>query len=515
MGSNFINYGELYKSPKDMNMNSKDLIGDYADALIKGPSDVYINSPDLVGNRYFINTNTLCINKDDNSKTEKRSILVDNVMTSALGQAKGGNSGLIYSLLGSLKTLDTESMFLHMKDNEPISHINTSPSDSTDYLKDIYKRPMPMCSEVTVYSTDEKNDVVSGWVTDEDKQNIDPAAMLQKEPFVNMGDIVTPGLTPEKYTEQTKKLHSAMQSQADSITETTTSQAKSTLDSANSIIKKHNKKGKSFSVSSASDNMNSVNKNRATGKKRGEAAKRSGSNQQLKQATSEFLSTNTDNIFQLLITLINTKYDCGEDQTSRIPVACVQEIFSGNVPPNEPSIDAKRSNLCSGQKFNEISVQNFVNELIQSVKDNQDNTKELGLPGLPSKEVCIRVEIQPSDLNSLFGAKSRTVNQYIESADLQKYANLLESYRPYIAKEIVRYPNVAHYGQCDAIFNSSTSEGFTNRLLSTPTNKMDLSFTNIMSYIFIIIMFFVIFFIIYKFVLRFCNIEKAFKPLKN
>ena len=40
--SNFINYGELYKTPQGMKMNSKKLIGDYADALIKGPSDVYI-----------------------------------------------------------------------------------------------------------------------------------------------------------------------------------------------------------------------------------------------------------------------------------------------------------------------------------------------------------------------------------------------------------------------------------------------------------------------------------------
>ena len=53
---NFVNYGELYKTPRDMEANSSELIGDYADALVKGPSDVYVNSPELLGNRYFMDT---------------------------------------------------------------------------------------------------------------------------------------------------------------------------------------------------------------------------------------------------------------------------------------------------------------------------------------------------------------------------------------------------------------------------------------------------------------------------
>ena len=514
--SNFINYGELYKSPKDMKMNSKDLIGDYADALVKGPSDVYINSPDLVGNRYFINTNTLCINKDDNSKTENRSVLVDNVMTSAMGQAKGGNSGLLYSLLGSLKTLDTDSMFLHMKDNEPTSHINTSSIDSTDYLKDVYKRPMPLCSEVTVYSSDEKNDVVSGWVTDEDRQNIDPAALLVKESFVQMGDIVTPGLTPEKFAEQANKLNDATQAQADAIKQDNNSKASSALDKANSEISAHNKKGQSFSMSAASDNMSRVKKNRATGKQRGEAARRSGQSQMLKQQTAKYLSTEKPSgavgysTFELLTNLINTTYHCGdnEEQLVRVPAACIKEIFSKNIPPNEPSIDKGRSNLCPGQTFDEISVQNFVNELIKSVKDNQDNTNELGLPGLPPKQICIRVESKPSGFNSFFGAKPTWSNKYIDSDDYKKYEDSIESYRPHIAREIVRYKSVGVFGQCNAVSNS---EGFTTQLLSTPTNNINLSFGDLMSYFFMIVMIFVLFFILYKFVLRFFHIEKALK----
>ena len=92
--SNFINYGELYKTPREMKSNTKDLIGDYADALITGSSEVYDNSPDLVGNRYFIDTNTLCLDKDDDTKTHNRSVLVDNVLTSTIDMAKDGNRGL-------------------------------------------------------------------------------------------------------------------------------------------------------------------------------------------------------------------------------------------------------------------------------------------------------------------------------------------------------------------------------------------------------------------------------------
>ena len=563
--SNFINYGELYKTPRDMKMKSKELIGDYADALIKGKSDVYKNSPDLVGNRYFINTNTLCLNKDDNSKTETRSVLVDSVMTSAMSQAKGGNTGLIYSLIASLKTLDTGSMFSDMSNNQPTSYFNSD--TSTDYLSDIYKKPLPLCSEITVYSNDEKNDVITGWVTDQDMKDIDPKSMPDvKEGFINVDDYVGPGLTPDKLVEQSHRLNAASQQQAETITKNTIEKAKSKTKEANEQIKKHNEKGKASAVSAASDNMKRVKKNRDEQSRRSNKAMQTGQDNMLKMETAKYLSTNKPTggvgytIFELLTILLNMTYECGKDITSRIPAACVNEIFSRDIPENEPSIDANRSNLCSNiktsidtkspdtdtkspdtdtkspdtdtkspvpdQKFKEISIQNFVDELVNSVKENQDNTNKLTLPGLPDKQVCVRVEKPLSGIAALFGGDNKTYeNKYIDGSDYKKYEDSLESFRPHIAKEIVRYRNVSVFGHCKAVANKDNSdgesksdkcEGFTDQLLSVPNNNLEISFTSASSYFFMITLLFLFFYIVYRFTIRFFDIEKVitWKSLK-
>ena len=532
--SNFINYGELYKTPQDMKMNSKTLIGDYADALIKGPSDVYIDSPNLAGNRYFINTHTLCANKENINDTNERSILVDNVMKSALNQTKGGNKGLIYSLIASMKTLDTNAMFLDMSNNQPTSFDKHSPSA---YLSKIDETPMPLCSKVSVYSDDNRSDIISGWVTKEDKQQIDPAALaeVQKEGFINIGDYVNPDQTPNDYVAQTNKLHTAMQEQADTISDETRKNAKKYLDQAQSQIKKHNKKGTDFSVSAASENMDRVKKNREEGGKRGDKAKQTGQRTMLRMKTEEFLVTNKPTggvgytIVELLTTLINAKFECGEDgaQQSRIPAACIKEIFSKDVPPNEPSKDGNRTNLCEGQTFNEISVQNFADDLVSLVKTNQDNIDTLKLPGLPPKQICIRVPIPLTPFQKLFREKQRFESKNINGSDYPKYISALEIFRPLIAREIVRYRNVGVFGQCEAVDNNSGSssssssdskkcEGFTTQLLTTPTNKIDCSLLSTTSYFYIIILVFLVFYIVYRFLIRVFRLDKPLKfiPLK-
>ena len=104
----FINYAELYKSPQEMEIPSKDLIDQYANALMIQDEncDVYINNPELVGNRYFINTKTECL--DSESKTHTRSVLVDNINESAMATTEEGRKGLMYSLLASLKLVNSE-----------------------------------------------------------------------------------------------------------------------------------------------------------------------------------------------------------------------------------------------------------------------------------------------------------------------------------------------------------------------------------------------------------------------
>jgi len=104
---NFLNYAELYTKPSDLKVNAANSIGQYANALITGKNDdyVYSDSPDLVGNRYFINTGTQCI--DSENKTHTRSVLVDNVLTSTMKKTTDSNTGLMYSLLASMQTLNS------------------------------------------------------------------------------------------------------------------------------------------------------------------------------------------------------------------------------------------------------------------------------------------------------------------------------------------------------------------------------------------------------------------------
>ena len=167
----FLNYAELYTKPSDLKVNTVNSIGQYANALITGKNDdyVYSDSPNLVGNRYFINTGTQC--KDSEDKIHTRSVLVDNVLTSTMEKAKNGNTGLMYSLLASMQTLNSDKMFTDMSNNEPSSNAKYSP---TGYLSDLdNKANLPTCSQVTVYSNSKNDSDTSGWVTTDDRADMD------------------------------------------------------------------------------------------------------------------------------------------------------------------------------------------------------------------------------------------------------------------------------------------------------------------------------------------------------
>ena len=144
-----------------MRMNSKFLIGDYAEALIKGGDNIVNREPiSLPGNRYFIDTKTKCLDKDNKEQT--RSILVDNVHSESMFKTKGDNKGLIYSLLASLNALNTTKFF------------TDKPSSSTDYLKNVDVPNYPACEEVTVYANENQDTEIKGWMTESDRESIDP-----------------------------------------------------------------------------------------------------------------------------------------------------------------------------------------------------------------------------------------------------------------------------------------------------------------------------------------------------
>ena len=306
---NFVNYGELYKSPREMKQNSKYLINYYADALIKGESPIYKDSPDLVGNRYFINTNSQCLDKNDNTKTHPRSVLVDNVNTSAMNTTKDGNTGLIYSLLASLKTISSDEMFNDISNNQPKEYIN----NSTDYLKDLSNVPLPLCTEVKVFNNDKKKTVVSGWVTANDRQDIDPKSI--EEGFVDMS-LMEGELTPSQFSEQAAKTSAAMDEQSKTMSEEAQSSADKVTSEANKAREKGNEKSKSISGNASTMTKNQMQAQDKSSKKAFGKAKKAGMKKQIKAAVQEYLRKNSkQDILFFIKTAINVRYDCaGEIQ---------------------------------------------------------------------------------------------------------------------------------------------------------------------------------------------------------
>ena len=309
--SNFVNYGELYKGPREMKQNSKFLINSYADSLVKGgESIVYKDSPYLVGNRYFIDTHTKCLDKNDHSKTYKRSILVDNVNTSAMGTTNDKNTGLIYSLLASLKTIDSNDMFNDMSNNQPTEFIN----NSTDYLKDIENPPLPLCNKITVYSDDKKETDISGWVIESDRTDIDPEAI--KEGFVNISDMMSSskGKGPSKWGSAVGAVNDAHQAQAEAVAEHAKETANTTTSAATSAQKKGSDSAKKISSkasTTATSTMASSSKSAA-----GAIAKSKGQGiaKQLQSDARRYLQNNGEPGADVLLkTLINSRYICKGD----------------------------------------------------------------------------------------------------------------------------------------------------------------------------------------------------------
>ena len=86
--------------------------------------------------------------------------------------------------------MNSEKLFDGSTDNEPTPNIKNL---STDYLKDDQQRQLPLCREVSVYTDDGKDNNTSGWLIDNDYNNVDPDAIVEsfsgKEGFgINVAD---------------------------------------------------------------------------------------------------------------------------------------------------------------------------------------------------------------------------------------------------------------------------------------------------------------------------------------
>lgn len=480
---NFINYSELYKSPNEMRMNSKFLIGDYAEALIKGGDNMVNREPiSLPGNRYFIDTKTKCLDKDNKEQT--RSILVDNVHSEAMSKTKGDNKGLIYSLLASLNALDTNHFFAE----EP-----------TDYLQNVDVPNYPACEEVTVYANENQDAEIKGYMTENDKNTIDKYAF--KEGFVNVSDYMgDKSMGPGKWMEQANKTDAAMSQQAVKVTEESNESANKALAQANqSIIQ-----GAADSEAQKKKQMENTNKQisaqTAASKKTFEKAKRKGDEIQLKQDAKKYLKEHENkSVFELVDTLINSTYVCDGSKTRRIPSKCVQSIYGSKKIKSKDSIDAKRSNLCpTNPTFAPISAESYFEDVRKVMDKNKNNTKIIQAPR-PKSTICVKKKTTPSMRFSYY--QKQYESEDISSEDAKELESMLNAYKLELAAQIVRYKNQDTYGHCAAL-----EEGFSHFESELQFFTLE-DWLSLIAYFYMFSLLFIFVYILYRALCRFLRLK--------
>ena len=382
---NFLNYAELYTKPRDLKVDTVNSISQYANALITGKNDqyAYSDTPDLVGNRYFINTGTQC--KDSDNKTHTRSVLVDNVMTSIMGNTKDSNTGLMYSLLASMQTLNSEKMFTDMSNNEPTSNSKYSPTGYLSELDD--KANLPTCSKVTVYSTSKNDSDESGWVTTEDRADIDPKSVKEGFCFDTLNSIKEGLISfdpPTKPTGNTigslNESSKASSKEMDAISAATVKETNNSVDTAKASSDKMLKDGKSsaadFAKTTAASSTTAGNnaKNAAVAKSKADKQKTDQSN--TTRMVSEYLNENPKLTFiDIMNLVINLKYTCGEQNIyRRVPAEAILNIAKGQSIQVIKNTDTERSDLVSGQNLpKEYSISSIFESIATLVDDNKYN----------------------------------------------------------------------------------------------------------------------------------------------
>ena len=529
--SNFVNYGELYKSPMEMKQNSKELISHYADALIKGgESPVYKDkdSPNLVGNRYFISTNSKCLDNDDKEQT--RSILVDNVNASAMETTEGGNKGLIYSLLASLKTINSGDMFNEMEDGKPVEYIN----DNSDYLNDT---ELPKCNEIKVFANNKRDNTASGWVTNRDRSEIDPKSI--SEGFV--GDYLKGEILPGDFQVALERTSAAVEADSEAVIAESQTAQEETLNSANEVTDKGKDTAKKNQKNSSNVTKNSINSTGESSKKAFKGAKRKGLNKELKKEAKKYLRENKkEDVIFFLKELLNTFYECNgeiiEDEEKKVEKpkitdkdqerydyykslldigiaesAIYKKMVSENldtrvlIPEGITAVSNEQEEeeeeeedttkniripaKCVYAIYKERprkDVEHIFAEMFNLINANKTNTKDLEVPGVPKSAT--------NSLHHIFGGGS-----FGQSKEYTNIIKKLDRYRLRIAMEILRYRDVDTYGQCTAI---DPFEGFTQFDDSSYSSYSSNSFINWTSCLYMIALLFIVCFIIYKVIFR-------------
>ena len=393
---NFVNYAELYKSPPDLKQRSKNLVDIYADALITGRDTqlVYPDAPSLVGNRYFINTGTKCVGDDNTVHT--RSVLVDNILTSTMNDAEGGNKGLMYSLLASMKTIKSDTLFADMTDGKPAKNPKYLP---TGYLNNINMEDnLPNCKKITVYTRDKADAATtSGWVVDTDK--IDPLA--KKEGFTTMVEGLELSVpSGRNFSGFSKSLNSSL-IEVQAVTDAGKSDVVETSTTASALAKQTMDEGKvaGEKAGKSATNMATTNVSNATAdaKTNMDKAKASGRENALRMVTIGFLKDNPNiTTIDILNQIIAIKYICGDmNYYRRVPGSAIQNIPRG-LNAVIQSTDRDRSDLAPGQNIpREYSIVNMFDSIASIVdKKRYDFNKQIVLNDVLNSNVFPQQQIK-------------------------------------------------------------------------------------------------------------------------
>ena len=191
---NFFNYASMYKSPKEVNNSPQNLMGYYADALITGSKEGQpifqkgYSADAFPGNRYFINTNTKCM--DNDGIFHERSVLIDNVNESVMEDYPSSERGLMYSFFASLGSLDIMKTPSVAPAISPGPAPTGSPGPAPSAITIVDSNTIPSCQLAKVKTSDqEDSQVIQAYVTEKDYGNIDERAL---ENFTTQEGFATP-----------------------------------------------------------------------------------------------------------------------------------------------------------------------------------------------------------------------------------------------------------------------------------------------------------------------------------
>jgi len=457
-----VNYGDLYKSPKNMGMSSQYLIGDYGHALVTGNTPVYKNPPHVLpGNRYFLNTHTKC--KDASNNIQDRSIVIDNVLETLVDDTNDDNNkGLMYSFLASLESLD--------KNPYP-----TTPTYApTAYLKDVSgQSDLPLCVPVSVYLDGTNTNTSKGWITDNDKINLDPVAIKEGFQTTTIEPMTAEYLGPSlrkslnSYKESSNSKNSALSSSVNQVNSSNTSKLKSANVKNVQTFKQQNANSSNLVLSQQKASTASESNSQTVGSPRLQQTYR-------KPFETKYSKDNIPilKLFELFLDYksptetipTNKKPTFGEQVASKpkqISGDCYALIFEKfPIPKNIPNTFTS-DNQCPDTTYGDLQIGDFLSDLkSQAIKAKGKPYVSLNLPRqyIPKTTVC-EMEKVPIGNGSLGFNIIRKSVSYKNNVDAFSY--YLEQYRPYIISAFLAldYPSV--FPACEPSKEKKKTEGFT------------------------------------------------------